>query len=89
MKLSFKNWLDETTLVGGGHVRGLGQVTGETPNSEDDTLYYQNCNMQDADTRDNQLMSNMKSMHTALHSNPDGANKEASKILSGKSTSKK
>jgi hypothetical protein len=82
MKLSFKNWLDETTLVGGGH------ITGDTP-SPDDILYYQNCNMQDADTRDNQLMSNMKSMHTDLHSNPDDANKEASKILSGKSTGKK
>jgi len=74
MKLQkFKTWLDETTFTGGGNVRGLGQVTGDTPSSPDDILYYQNCNMQDADTRDNQLKSSVKSMHADLHADPAGA----------------
>lgn len=88
MKFSFKNWLNETTFTGGGHVRGLGAVTGDTPNSEDDILYYQNCNMQDADTRDNQLKSMIKSMHSALHSNPEEADKHAN-ILSNNDKIKK
>jgi hypothetical protein len=80
MKLGFKKWLDETTFAASGAMRGLGHVTGDTPNSEDDILYYQNCNMQDADTRDNQLKSMIKSMHSGLHSNPKEADKHASKL---------
>jgi len=64
----------ESTFVGGGNVRGLGAVTGESSNSEDDILYYQNCNMQDADTRDNQLRQIMKNFHAAFHGNPSTAN---------------
>jgi hypothetical protein len=80
MNLTFKQWLDETTLAGGGHVRGLGQVSGESPGGQDDILYYQNCNMQDADTRDNQLKAMIKTSHSAFHSNPTTANKEASRL---------
>jgi hypothetical protein len=80
MKLNFKNWLKENTMVGGGAIRGAGQVTGEGSNSESDILQYINSNIQDADTRDNQLKSMIKSMHSGLHSNPKEADKHASKL---------
>lgn len=70
---SFTQFL-ESTFSGTGNVRGLGAVTGESPNTQDDILYYQNCNMQDADTRDNQLRKIMKDFHASFHGNPSTAN---------------
>ena len=64
---TFKAFINETTFTGGGNVRGLGQTTGESPNSEDDILYYLNVNIQDADTRDNQLKALIKAMHFDHH----------------------
>jgi hypothetical protein len=76
MKLQkFKTWLDETTFVAGASVTG-----GETPNNPDDTLYYLNSNIQDADTRDNQLKASVKSMHADLHADPTQAMGHASQI---------
>ena len=67
MKLTFKDWLNETTFVGNGGIRGAGQVTGEGPGPDDEILKYINTNMQDADTRDNQLKRYIKSYHTQFH----------------------
>lgn len=78
MRLSFKNWLDENTFVGGGAIRGAGQVTGEGPGAEDGVLQYLNANMQDADTRDNQLRKFVQSYHTQFHNNSD-TNKDKTK----------
>jgi hypothetical protein len=74
MKLNFKNWLKENTMVGGGAIRGAGQVTGEGSNSESDILQYINSNIQDADTRDNALKKWIKAAHAQFHGKPDTAN---------------
>ena len=60
---TFKNFLDETTHVGHGHIRGLGYVTGDASASGDETLRYLNANIEDSDKRTNQI----KQIHAAFH----------------------
>jgi hypothetical protein len=60
----FKTWLNETTFVGGGNIRGTGNVTGESPG---DTLAYIGANLAAADTHNDQMKSLMQNFHDKFH----------------------